>query len=50
MTNILYVKIFYKMVFSDVFYLEAKQRLKGKKSGFFRVNREIKSSRIKAGI
>lgn len=45
-----YVLIFYKMVFNDVFYLEAKQRLKGKKSCFFRVNHEIKSSRIKAGI
>lgn len=50
MTDILYVQIIYKMVFSDVFYLEAKQRLKGKKSGFFRVNREIKQSQIKAGI
>lgn len=40
MTDISYAQIIYKMAFSDVFYLEAKQRLKGKKPCFFRVNRE----------
>lgn len=43
-------RLFTRWLSAMFFYLEAKQRLKGKKSGFFRVNREIKSSRIKAGI